>query len=169
METKRRLTRVIAATSGILAAALLPVGTAFADDYDFTPNVSTFVPSQAEGYPPLIDVVTGTEKWNIFDLTTNTASVSNILLGTDTHTTFGSFVNDDFLTSSGLTILGPPDNLVLPEGTEIDLANFGLGFENAWMDIPTGTDAGISDLLITPFGDFELFGSAFSDLSTALG
>jgi hypothetical protein len=32
-----------------------------------------------------------------------------------------------------------------------------------------GSDPGISDLLITPCGDFQLLGSFFSDLATALG
>jgi hypothetical protein len=61
-----------------------------------------------------------------------------------------------------------PTTFDLAGGTQIDIANFGLGFENEWLDIPSGPDAGISDLLITPFGDFELLGSAFSDVSTAL-
>ena len=52
---------------------------------------------------------------------------------------------------------------------QIDLANFGGGFENEWIDVPSGsTDPGVSDLLITPFGDFALAGSFFTDLSTVL-
>ncbi|MEB3031135.1 hypothetical protein [[Mycobacterium] nativiensis] len=39
-----------------------------------------------------------------------------------------------------------------------DLANFGGGWENEWIDNPA---VGASDLMITPFGDFPLFGSFF--------
>jgi hypothetical protein len=164
---QRRTTLTLGAVAGgLLAAAFLPMEVAFADEYDFTPDITTFVPTQVEGYPPLINEVTGAEQWNIFDLTTNTATYTDVLDGTDTETTIGSFTNDDYLTNIGLVVVGSP--FELPSGTQLDLANFGLGFENEWLDIPSGPDTGISDLFITPFGDFALFGSAFSDLSTAL-
>src|SRR5689334_17430178 len=119
--TEHRLKRVVAATSGVLAAALLPAGAAFADDYDFTPNVSTFVASQVEGYPPLINVVTGAEYWNVSDLTTNTVTFANTIAGTDTQTTIGSFTNDDYLTSSGFSVGTGSDSFFAPAGTQIDL------------------------------------------------
>jgi hypothetical protein len=164
---ERRMTLTLAMAGGLLSAAFLPMAVAFADNYEFTPDITTFAPTQVEGYPPFIDEVTGAEKWNIFDATTNTVSFPNIIGGTDTQTTIGSFTNDDYLTN--VTLYASPPNFEAPAGTQIDLANFGLGFENEWIDIPSGgTDPGASDLLITPFGDFALFGSAFSDLSTAL-
>ena len=168
-DTERGLTRVIAAASGILAAVLLPAGAAVADDYDFNPEIASFVPTQVEGYPPLINEVTGTESWQNFDLTTN-APVLCIFNGTDTETTVGSFTNDDYLTVSSLDIISGTGSVFIPTGTQIDLANFGGGWENEWIDIPAGgTDPGASDLLITPFGEFALFGSFFSDFSTVLG
>jgi hypothetical protein len=151
----------------MLAAAFLPTAVAFADEYDLVPNITTFEPSQVEGYPPLINEVTGFERWNLFDLTTNSLSQTDVLGGTDTQTTIGSFTNDDYLIKIGQLIMGSPNNFEVPAGTQIDLANFGFGFENEWMDIPSGPGAGISDLLITPFGDFELFGTGFSELSAA--
>lgn len=154
-------------TGGLLATALLPTAVAFADTYDFTPDVPTFVASQAEGYPPLIDEVTGTEKWSIEDLTTNTVKFANTFDGTDTHTTIGSFTNDDYLTSSAFIDANGTNTFIVPSGTEIDIANFGSGFGNEWMNIPIGSDAGISDLLVTPFGNFELFGTGFADLAAA--
>jgi hypothetical protein len=57
---------------------------------------------------------------------------------------------------------------VFPTDTQIDLANFGGGWENEWIDIPSGSDAGTADLLITPFGDVPLFGSVFSELASVL-
>jgi len=126
-----------------------------------------------EGYPPLDNVVTGTEGWEFFDLTTNSSIFGGLplLQGTDTETTIGSFSNDDFLVSMGGAIMQPGGPyFYLPPETQIDLANFGDGFENEWIDIPTGgTAPGASDLFITPFGDFPLFGTAFADIATALG
>jgi hypothetical protein len=156
-----------AVAGGLLAAAFLPMAVAFADEYDFTPSITTFAPSQVEGYPPLINEVTGAESWNVFDLTTNTTAFSNALPGIDTETTIGSFTNDDWLSNGALSQIGSSGSFFAGGGTQIDLANFGFGFENEWMDIPSGANAGISDLLITPFGDFELFGTGFSDLSAA--
>lgn len=153
---------------GLLAAACLPMAVAFADEYDFTPDLTTFAPTQVEGYPPIFDEVTGAEEWKLIDLTTNTTFLNSAFNGTDTETTVGSFTNDDYLTNSSLSVLGATVNFLAPSGTQIDIANFGLGFENEWMDVPSGSDAGISDLFITPFGDFALFGTGFSDLSTAL-
>jgi hypothetical protein len=146
--------------------------TASADEYDFTPDTSTFQPTQVEGYPPLDNVVTGTEHWNVFDLTTNANSLggADVLQGTDTVTTLGSFTNNDFLyqTPAGGIDIGLGS--FLPNDSQIDLASFGGGFENEWIDMPSnGSDPGVSDLLITPFGDFQLLGTAFDTLSTALG
>jgi hypothetical protein len=155
----------------LLASAILPVALAAADTDGFTPDIASFVPSQVEGYPPLINEVTGAESWSISDFTTNSVRSVDIFDGKDTETTIGSFTNDDYLTSSSLTVFPASGPLFqVPDGTQIDLANFGLGFENEWIDVPSsGSDPGVSDLLITPFGDFALLGSFFSDMTTALG
>jgi hypothetical protein len=166
--TQCRVTLTLGAVAGgLLAAAFLPVAVASADEYDLIPNIPPFEPSQVEGYPPLINEATGFERWNLFDLTTNSLSQTDVLGGTDTQTTIGSFTNNDYLITIGQLIMGSPNNFEVPAGTEIDLANFGFGFENEWMDIPSGPGAGISDLLITPFGDVELYGTGFSELSAA--
>jgi hypothetical protein len=173
MKTKqRRITLTLGvAAGGLLATAFLPVAAAFADEYDFTPDTTTFDPTQVEGYPPLFNEVTGSEDWSISDLTTDTVKFQDaFLIGTDTQTTIGSFTNDDYLTSITTEEIGSPgDYFVVPGPAQFDLANFGGGFENEWIDIPSGPDSGISDLLITPFGDFPLFGTAFADLATAIG
>jgi hypothetical protein len=170
---QRRATLTLGAVAGgLLAAAFLPMAVAFADEYDFTPDTTTFDPTQVEGYPPLDNVVTGTEDWNLYDLTTSTVYGPDYLHGVDTVTTIGSFTNDDFLqgTDFPLTIVSNSgQEIALPGDAQIDLANFGGGWENEWIDVPSSGDpSGISDLLITPFGDFQLFGSFFSDLSTVI-
>ncbi len=165
----RNLMLTLGAGAGVmLAAALLPTAVATADSYDFTPDIATFVPSQVEGYPPLVNEVTGAEDWSIYDTTTQTPYFADGGIGTDTHTAIGSFTNDDFLTTVDFGIRSSTEQFDVASGTQIDLANFGFGFGNEWMDIPSGAHAGISDLLITPFGNFEVLGTGFSDLSAVI-
>ena len=120
---------------------------------------------RSEGYPPLINEWTGTQDWGINDLTANSTAQfgADDFTGTDTETTIGSFTNNDYLTSSALIA----DSFIMHGVTQVDLANFGGGWENEWIDVPSGSDAGTSDLLITPFGDFELLGTGFADLAAA--
>jgi len=161
----RRRTTISLSTfvGGLLAAAILPLAIANADDtyLIYAPDTSTFDPTSAQGYPPLVDVLQGTESWGPTDAPSN---VSIGLDGVDTQTTFGSFTNNDFLVTDGniaISISGGETPPVLPEipglGAEIDLANFSGGFENEWIDIPAygTTAASITDTLITPFGDFN--------------
>jgi hypothetical protein len=165
---QRRATLTLGAVAGgLLAAAFLPVAVAFADNYDFTPDITSFAPTQVEGYPPLINEVTGIEEWNESDVTSGTVTFKDAFEGKDTVTTIGSFTNNDFLTTLSFTVLGTTSDFGAPSGTQIDIADFGQGFENEWMDIPSGPDAGASDLFITPFGDFALFGTGFAELAAA--
>jgi hypothetical protein len=127
----------------LLATAFLPMADASADDI-YVPDPSTFVPTQVSGIPPYSpQEVMGTESWSVFSLTTNTVLQPDVFSGVDTQTVIGSFINDDFAGPNG----------------SVDLADFGGGWENEWLDALTGPNAGVSDLLITPFGDFELFGT----------
>jgi hypothetical protein len=141
---------------------------ASADEYEFTPDTTTFVPTQVEGYPPLINVVTGTESFNWVDTTNSLNTATDFFRGIDTETTIGSFTNDDFLDTGPGDIFLNSSNvpvLEIPTDTQFDLANFGGGWANEWVSIPSGIDAGTSDWLITPFGDVSLFGSLFADMA----
>jgi hypothetical protein len=132
--------------AGLLAASILSMAVASADEAIVAPDPVTFDPTQVTGHPPYSpEVVTGTEDWSELDLTTNTVVQQDLLKGVDTHTVFGSFTNDDFASSGSYTA---------------DLTNFGGGFENEWVDSPGTPGIGMADLLITPFGDFQLFGPA---------
>jgi hypothetical protein len=168
-DNRRRLTLALGTIAGgLLAVAFLPMAAAAADDYDFQPDTNSFAPTQVEGIPLLTNEVTGPESWNLVDTTTGDVLYhDDIFSGADAHSTIGSFSNDDFVMSNGAGFGGSVDFEVEPF-TQIDLADFGSGYANEWIDIPTGPDAGISDLLITPMGNFELFGTAFSDLAAAL-
>jgi hypothetical protein len=169
LNNKRRVTLLLGAIAagGLLAATYLSMALAYADEYDFAPVVGSFNPEQVElGYPPLVNVVTGTDAWSPTDLTTGVATNAEFLNGTDIETTIGTFTNDDFLLEPNETAnIG---SVVIEPGTQLDLANFGGGFENEWIDIPGGgSGSGVSDLLITPLGDVPLIGSFFADLSSA--
>lgn len=164
---RRALTTAVLAVS-LPAAAYLTMTAASADDYEFTPDTTTFVPTQLEGYPPLINVVTGTEDFNWVDTTNSLNTATDFFKGVDTETTMGSFTNDDFLdTGLGVTFVDSSGatKLDIPTDTQFDLAYFGGGWANEWVSIPTGIDAGTSDWLITPFGDVSLFGPLFAALS----
>lgn len=163
----RALTSAVFAV-GAPAAAFLTMTAASADDYEFTPDPTTFVPTQVDGYPPLVNVVTGTEAFNWLDTTNSLNTAADFFKGVDTETTIGSFTNDDFLdTGLGDVFLNQSGVPVLdiPTDTQFDLANFGGGWANEWVSIPSGIDAGTSDWLITPFGDVSLFGSLFADMA----
>jgi hypothetical protein len=146
-----------AAAGALLAATFAAVGVASADTWEITPDYNTFVPTSADGFPPLYDTLLGTENVVVTDVTTNTPFGAGEP-GSDAHTTIGTFTNDDFLyTANAETFLVDDTNGVstftLAPGTEVDIANFGGGFENDWMNIP-GT--GVTDMLLTPFGDFNI-------------
>jgi hypothetical protein len=143
----RRITRALGAAAGALTIiAFLPMAVAFADDNGWVPDPTTLFPvTEISGFPPYSpEVLTAHEAWSLFDFTTNTVLVPDQLDGLDTETIFGAFTNNDF--SNG--------------DITSDLANFGNGWENLWVDF-TGSTGAQSDLLITPFGDFPLFGTFF--------
>jgi hypothetical protein len=145
--TRRLALTVGAAAGGVLVVAFLPIAVASADIDGYSPDPTTFDPTQVTGFPPYSpEVVTGTEAWSRYDFTTNTVLVPDQLDGVDTATVFGSFTNDDF--SNG--------------DITIDVTSFGGGWGNEWIDIPgTGPSGVASDLLVTPFGDLPLFGTFF--------
>jgi hypothetical protein len=127
-----------AAAGGFLAAAFVPTAVASADIVDlFTPDTSTFDPT------------TGTEDWNDIFLPDASQDVLDGFTTKDTVETFGSIVNN-YATVTGFTT-GPE------VGSDIDYLQLGGGYANEFVYEPGVTPA-ITDLLITPFGDFTLLG-----------
>jgi hypothetical protein len=144
-DQRRRITMAFGAAAGALTVgALLPMAVAVADETGWVPDLGTLSPTEVSGFPPYSpEVIMGHESWSRFDFTTNQVTVPDQLLGTDTETIFGAFTNNDF--SNG--------------DITVDLANFGGGWGNEWIEFSNSTVA--SDLLITPFGDFPLMGTFF--------
>ncbi|HUB54866.1 MAG TPA: hypothetical protein VMB04_06830 [Mycobacterium sp.] len=161
---RRRITLTVGA-GGLLAAGFLPTAVAFADDGGliFEPaNGDYYVDSTGPAPPILIDsgpisIAAGDEYWDAvvgYD-STSPIAYPDALVGYEVDTTIGSFANDAFDVRGDLPIVP------IPAGTLIDIANFGGGYANDWIDVPgTGLGSGVSDLLITPFGDLPLLGTA---------
>ena len=161
---RRRMTLTLGA-SGLLAAGLLPMAVAFADDEGilFEPaNGSYYLDSTGPAPPILIDsgpisIGAGDEYWDAvvgYD-SASPIAYPDAMVGYEVDTTIGSFTNDAFDVRGDLPIVP------LPTGTLIDIANFGGGYMNEWIDVPgSGLGSGVSDLLITPFGDLPLLGTA---------
>ena len=162
--SRRRIMFTVGA-GGLLAAGFLPMAAAFADDGGliFEPaNGDYYLDSTGPGPPILgdggpISIAAGDEYWNAvvgYD-SANPIAYPDALPGYEVETTFGSFTNDAFDVQGGLPVIP------IPSGTLIDIANFGGGYVNEWIDVPgTGLGHGVSDLLITPFGDLPLLGTA---------
>jgi hypothetical protein len=166
MTLSSRFARIMGAVAaGSVVAALLPMAVAAADQDYFIPDPFTFQPTVVEGIPYLTSEVTGPESWTLGDLTTGVAVFPDAFTGADDHTAVGAFSTDEFVLTNDahFTQLG----LDLTPYTQIDIVNFGGGYGNEFIDIPTGANAGLSDLLVTPMGNFELLGTVFSDLATA--
>jgi hypothetical protein len=143
-------TRAVALTSG--------------DTDIYLPNSATFDPTVSNGFPPLFEVQQGPEEWVLHVPYGQLAAAD--LEGTDTQTTLGSFVNDYFVESSE-TQLGA----VAPSaGSEIDLANFGGGYENE-LDYFLNGSGGytLSDIVVTPSGDYTIpLGSTVTEPGAAV-
>ena len=131
----------------------------------FLPDLSTFTPTVAEGFPPVEEVLQGAEQWSLI----NSPGVVVNLDGNDTQTTIGSFVNNDFLESGGVEG-GAGMGVPLPaSGSEIDLMSFGGGYESEWANlIDANGGHTITDTLITPFGDYTIpLGTTAADAPAA--
>lgn len=139
--------------AGLLAAAVLPMAVAFADDhysidtYDGTPVITS-----ETGVVPFYQTVVGTDVF--------AADQGNPT------TTFGTFTGqfESVTTSWGYSnelILDTGNQLgglTVPTGSVFDFTNFGGGFSNEYADI-AGTGGSpniITDILTTPFGDINI-------------
>jgi hypothetical protein len=154
-----------AAAGSLLVAAFLPMAVASADEgIVFDSGGETYFVTDSPGpYPPTLfdsgsmSVGAGDEYWNAvvgYD-SANPIAYPDALTGYEVDLTIGSLTNDDYIVEGDVPIVP------IPAGTLIDVADFGGGYENEWIDVAgTGAGSGVSDLLITPFGDLPLLGTA---------
>ena len=81
----------------------------------------------------------------------------DLFSGADTHLTIGSFNNDDFIASNSAGFGGGSDDVTIAPFTQIDLADFGNGYMNEWVDIPSGPGRRDVGSAHHANGDFTLF------------
>jgi hypothetical protein len=148
-----------AATGGVLAAASLSLATAAADTWTVSPDfdVNTGLPPSViseTGMPPFYQDVLTQGAYEVID-TDNTgysngyAEIGGLLSTTN----MLGMTNADFVVNSNAF----PG--IVPTHSVIDIANFGGGFENQYVDL-VGLGANgsneITDTVITPFGNFDI-------------
>jgi hypothetical protein len=156
------VTTLGAAACGLLAAAFLPMTIAHADEYVYTPDLANYSPEPGE-YP----YATGVGEWNTDDITDHT-QVLDTLSGQGPEVSYGysSYdvdlfdVNNELFTVSA--DMNDPGGLA--SGSVIDLTNLFIGeassgvYANELIDAAAGsTTPGLTDILLTPTGDFVLF------------
>jgi hypothetical protein len=152
---------------GLLAAAVLPMAVAFADDASdssvFDPLLQEFFGFQRDasqpatvysvsGEPPIFQSIHETE---IFETgSAGTLSAGSFQVDDEVITDpFGPASAELLVTSSDDATSAPP------VGSVYDVINIGGGFENLYADIAPTTPGGadtLSDTLVTPFGDIPL-------------
>ena len=149
MNPRRINLTVAAAAGGLLAAALLPMAVAAADEYVYEPDVSTFYQiSNPISLPPLFDEVTGDEDFYVVDTT----------MGTTTRDMYGNAVITTLLGSTETQFHVDGDGFpsvpgVLDAGSDITLWQLPFGFGNELVS-SSSVPLGLEDIVITPFGDF---------------
>jgi hypothetical protein len=145
-----------AAAGGLLAAAFVPMAVANADEFIYNPDPLNYLPvtSTIWAIPGLISGADYVGDWNTGDITAPLQSVFDSLSGHGTETNILSLFSyyDTFTVSSNIS-----DPSGLAPGSVIDYASTPLG-ANELIDAAAGsTTPGITDWLLTPFGNFLLF------------
>jgi hypothetical protein len=152
-----------AAAGGLLGAALLPAGAAFADDYAIVPDPnSTEVVTGYYGLYTALPALDGSALgYQTFDVDDTTLGTTVGSFEADEATTSGIFfggTNQEILVTSDLSgTAGTGAGDVPPVGSVLDTFTFRDGvFENIYSDLASATAGGdvISDTFVTPFGDF---------------
>ena len=156
----RRITLTLgAAAGGLLAAGLLPMAVAAADEYLYEPDGSSFVlePPSLTGYtpisfPPFFESTTGDEDFTVFDVTTASTS-KDAMEGPVLLTQFLGGAEEGSFTVSGWDSAVPG---ALDPGSQVTfllLPGGGFGSELIASDL---VPLGLEDIIFTPFGDFTL-------------
>jgi hypothetical protein len=166
-----------AAAGGMLAAAFLTTGAASAapddvtDPFGLTPQGDADL-SAAYGFPPLYEAAYGTQTFDfdgskIADFLTNSSLVpddvdltgvtaDDVTLGVENTQFFdGALTNQEIVLPFDVDLT---DDFTLQQGSVFDVANFGAGFGDVYVDLVGEGDAPnqIYDELITPFGNFDI-------------
>jgi hypothetical protein len=159
--SRRRITRTLgAAAGGLLGFAFLPAAAALADDYVVTPDTSsTETVTGIYGYgfdglgtapPALAGTVQGDQPFDYSDVTTGETGTFSGYEDTSTDTLGES--NVGVYVASDTSGADAP-----PVGSVFDTYTFGDGlYENIYSAIPSAGGDQISDILVTPGGDYTI-------------
>jgi hypothetical protein len=149
----RRLATFVTLAGGVAAAASIGMSVAQADTYEYTlgPDQSFYTQLSTT---PFSNVESGDSYITVKDLTTGVSTeYGSYGYGNEVLNPFNGSVESWNLTTDY-------SNAFVPDGTQIDVMEFGNGFANQFVDA-AATTAGamntITDTLITPFGDYTLF------------
>jgi hypothetical protein len=156
-----------AAAGALSAAAVLPIGLAFADDgfdgsvfdpllagfYGFRPDASQPATVYSiSGEPPIFQSVHDTE---VFDTgATGMLPAGSFQVDNEVITSAFGPASDELLVTGSVAGTSAP-----PVGSVYDVIAFGGGFENVYSDIAPATPGGpdtLSDTLVTPFGNVPI-------------
>jgi hypothetical protein len=158
---RRRITRTLgAAAGGLLGVAFLPAAAAFADDYDIVadPSSTEQVTSiygygfdgSADTVPPAVPgSIQGDQIVDSTDTTTGTSGTFAADESTSTYLLGGT--NQEVLVTSASGTDAPPVGSVFDTYSVDDGA-----FANIYSALPSATGDQISDILVTPFGDYTI-------------
>jgi hypothetical protein len=157
---RRRITRALGATAGLLGFAFLPAAVAVADDYEVTPDsYSTEAITGIYGYgfdglgtapPALAGTVQGDQLFDYTDVTTGDTGTFSGYENTSTDT-LGDSNSAVYVEFDGSGADAPP------VGSVFDTYTFGDGlYENIYSAIPAADGDQISDTMVTPYGDYSI-------------
>jgi hypothetical protein len=126
------------------------------DGYDIVAAPgSTEVLAGINGLPPLDVAVQG---YQLFDVVNGAGTVVGTFdadVTTTSSDVYGISTETLLVTSDGTGTPGTAAGDVPPVGSEIDVANYGSGFETVYSDLISTTPV-ISETLVTPFGDLTM-------------
>ena len=151
MNVRRIRLTVGAAAGGLLAAGLLPMAVAAADQYVYLPDPLTFQEIGSPiGLPPLFDLETGSGSMNVID-TANGSVIPDAMDGTVLVTNFLGATETQFDEAGWIST----DPGALDIGSQISLWQLPGGWGSELI-FSSSVPLGLEDIVLTPFGDFTL-------------
>jgi hypothetical protein len=125
------------------------------DQYDIAP-IGNEQFTGTNGVPPLDVSVQGYQQFNVDNLTNGQAGTVDADVTTHADA-FGNYSEALLVTQDVLGTPGTAAGDVPPVGSIFEFVTYGIsGFEQIYYDIPSPSGDVISDILVTPFGDFTI-------------
>ena len=155
---RRRIAHSLgAAVGGLLGAVFLPTAVAFADSYDIIPDPSST--EEITGFfgepatpPAVAGSIQGQQVFEVYDTTTD-QTVGTFDADESTNPSLYGAANELLLVTKDLSgTAGTATGDTPPVGSEIDIANWGDGYETIYSDLASPNGDVITGTLTTPSG-----------------